>query len=657
MKKVFILSLLCLSNQFIVFAQVPPIEKEQWDGKPSMHEVSSRYANEPAVVLLDKRRVEFIDDAKNEVLEYYTQHRIIHINDDHGIEYFNKVYIHFNESSDVVDVHARTILPNGRIIEFDKNTMKDIREEDGNQYKIFALEGLEKGCEIEYYFTSFIETSYFGREIIQTRIPVLGSALELVYPSRLIFETKLYNCQSDIRMDSTKTGKTIFHCSTTNIPGADEEKYSSYESNLARMEYKLSYNNAAHAGERLFTWNDLAKKIYADYSYCTEKENKAVTEMIKANGWTKLGEDELKIMAVENYVKKNFTFKQDYKSGEGNDIEQMIKTRIAGTKGISRLYGAIFRNLDVNFQFVLATDRNNYVIDKNFENWDNCDYPLLYFPKQNKYMAPTKPEYRYPLIFPSWGAANALFCKGISIGSHTTAIAEVRTIPLEDYQKSYNNVESNIELSENQDSLTIDLKLIFGGYAAANYREGFNYATAEQINGIMKELVRNMTASERIVSSDFQNMEFENENSSKPFIIHAKVRSADLLERAGNKILIKIGQAIGQQVEMYQEKPRMTPVNMEYPHIEFRKIQLTIPDGYAIKNLNDLKMDQVYKENGERTMGFSSGYEQKGNTITISIMEDYRKTFYPVSEFEDFKKIINASSDFNKVVLVLEKTR
>ncbi|PWT70732.1 MAG: hypothetical protein C5B59_20225 [Bacteroidetes bacterium] len=657
MKKVFLLILICLTSQLILFAQIPPIEKEQWDGKPVMHQISSKYANEPAVVLLDKRRVEFIDDPKNEVLEYYTQHRIIHINDDHGIEYFNKVYIHFNESSDVVDVHARTILPNGKIIEFDNNTMKDIRQEDGNQYKIFALEGLEKGCEVEYYYTSIIETSYFGREIFQTRIPVMASILELVYPSRLVFETKLYNCQSRVDTDSTKAGKTIFRCNTREIPGADEEKYSSYESNLSRMEYKLSYNNATHAGERLFTWNDLAKKIFADYSFCTDKENKSVLEMIKSNGWAKLSEDESKIMAAENYIKKNFMFKQDYKSGQGNDIEQMIKTKIAGTKGIIRLYGAVFRNLDINFQFVLAADRNNYVIDKTFENWDNCDYPLLYFPKQNKYMAPTRADFRYPLIFPSWGAANALFCKGILIGNHSTAIAEVHPIPLEDYQKSYDNVESNIELAENQDSLNIDLKLIFGGYAAAYYREGFNYATADQINGIMKELVKNMTGSEKIISSDLQNVEFESENLSKPFIIHAKVKSADMVERAGNKILVKIGQAIGQQVEMYQEKPRMTPVSIEYPHFEARKIQLTIPDGYTIKNLNDLKMEQVYEENGERTMGFSSNFEQKGNTITVTIMEDYRKTYYPVSQFEEFKKIINASSDFNKVVLVLEKAK
>ena len=54
-------------------------------------------------------------------------------------------------------------------------------------------------------------------------------------------------------------------------------------------------------------------------------------------------------------------------------------------------------------------------------------------------------------------------------------------------------------------------------------------------------------------------------------------------------------------------------------------------------------------------MGFVSDYEVKGNVLSVHIMEEYRKTFYPLSQFESFRKIINASSDFNKVVLVIEK--
>ena len=61
------------------------------------------------------------------------------------------------------------------------------------------------------------------------------------------------------------------------------------------------------------------------------------------------------------------------------------------------------------------------------------------------------------------------------------------------------------------------------------------------------------------------------------------------------------------------------------------------------------------KENDQLTMGFVSSYMMEGNTLTITIMEEYRKTSYPLSQYDDFRKIINAAADFNKVALVLEK--
>ncbi len=139
--------------------------------------------------------------------------------------------------------------------------------------------------------------------------------------------------------------------------------------------------------------------------------------------------------------------------------------------------------------------------------------------------------------------------------------------------------------------------------------------------------------------------------NNKPLVINSSFKNTEMIERAGNKILFKVGAVIGPQVEMYQEKPRQLP----FAHVLNRKIILNIPDGYNVKNLNDLNMNVEYKENGDTTMAFVSSYFQTGNIITVLIGESYNKISYPVSEFEDFKKVINASADFNKVVLVFEK--
>jgi hypothetical protein len=137
--------------------------------------------------------------------------------------------------------------------------------------------------------------------------------------------------------------------------------------------------------------------------------------------------------------------------------------------------------------------------------------------------------------------------------------------------------------------------------------------------------------------------------SCRSVILEIKTKSGDLIESAGNRILIKIGLAIGPQVEMYQEKQRQFPMNIEYPHILDRKINLIIPEGYTVKNLKDLQINEVYKDNNEQTMGFVSDYKLNGNILTIRVIEDYRSTKYPISQYEAFRKIINSSSDFNKV--------
>jgi len=652
-KQIFSLVIGLLSFQQL-FSQTENIEREKWADKPAIHHLDNKYSKESAVVLYDNRRVEFIDDAKKNVAEYYTLHRIIHINDDRGIETFNKIYLGFSETSDVVDVRARTILPGGKIIELDKNNIKDLKEEDGAVYKIFALDGLEKGCEVEYLYTFKRSASFFGREEVQERIPILQTTFSVIAPERLKFEIKTYNF-SLAPTDTVINGKRIAQCNVKETPGADEEKYSFYKVNLNRIEFRLSFNNEVRKGERLFTWTELAKRIFAFYTYYSDKEYKKAAKLATDNGWDKLDGEAAKIIAVENYVKKGYSYNEDLKSEDGNKLENVLQNKIGGTIGISRLYAAIFQSLDVKYQFVLTGNRTKFIIDRNFENWNNCDDPLFYFPAENKFIAPTRPDFRYPWIVPEWAGTNGLFCKTISVGSLTTAIAEVKPIALEDYTKSYENIDSKLELNKDLDSLNIDARESFGGYDAVSMRDAFNYANDEQKRTFIKELAKAVSSTDHIISSEVLNKEFEDANSNLPVVLHIKTKSDALIERAGDKLLLKIGLAIGPQVEMYQEKPRQAPVDIDFGHVEERKIDFVIPDGYTISNPNDLKIDQTFKDNGELTMGFVSGYEIKGNVLSVHIMEEYRKPFYPLAEFDQFRKIINASSDFNKVVLILVK--
>jgi len=650
-------TMLLVSIQFCniltaVAQDMPAIVHEQWEKSPSLHKVDAKYLKEPAVVITDKRRIEFID-VNDEQLQYRTLHKIVRLNDDHGIEAFNKIYLPVVENKLLIDIRARTILPDGKIIELDKNDIKDIKEEN-DVYKIFAMEGLTKGCEIEFMYTYNSNLSYFGREVMQGSHSVIGSELEIISPARLTFESKSFNgdCQ---KSDTTLNNKNIVKLTFGEMAAADDEKYAMKTANLKRAEYKLSFNKARGATERLFTWNDLAKRVFEMNGIFNEKELKKINSLVENNRWKSLPDDKSKVIAIETYFKRNISTRDDIFSDESENIEWILKNKISSERGMMRLFSAAFTQVGISHEFVLCGSRESFFIDKSFENWLNCNNELIYIPALQKFVSPAAVNMRFPWFDASWAGTDGIFCKPTTIGNFNTAIAYLKQIKLESAESTLNNIEANIKLNSSLDTLLVDAKNIFSGYSSSIYRGIFNFNSEEDTKEIIKSMVKHSLGTEKILSTNLENKEFEDITDNKPFVLQTVVLAPNLIEKAGNRILIKVGELIGPQAEMYQEKKRQFPIEIEYPHILARKISMAIHTGYKVKNLDEFKINTVQKEGNDITMGFESSVDVKDNVVTINVYEQYRKVRYSMDQYDVFKNVINAAADFNKLVLVLEK--
>ena len=128
-----------------------------------------------------------------------------------------------------------------------------------------------------------------------------------------------------------------------------------------------------------------------------------------------------------------------------------------------------------------------------------------------------------------------------------------------------------------------------------------------------------------------------------------------LIEKTGKDVLFKIGDVIGPQSELYQEKERQDPIDMFYAHHYSRTIKVEIPEAYKPAGLEALKMSIKFDFNGKPACGFVSDYKLENNLLTVNISEYYNVIQLPKEEFENFRKVINAAADFNKVNIVLEK--
>ncbi len=614
--------------------------------------VDEEFAGDAAVMVAEKKTVEFVIE-KEGFFVYNTVHRIVHINNDKGIEYFNKVYLPYTRGLDVVDVKARTLLPDGKVMVFDEKNIKEITEDD-NVYKIFALDGLTRGCQIEYYYTVKKYASLFGREVMLGRFSVMNGEFQLIAPPHLRFEVKSFNGLPNAT-EKLVGEKRVISVSSGKMKSGEEEKYSKPDANSKRVEYKLSYNTSNNERQRLFTWNELSKKVFESFGSFNDKEKKKLKELLEDAGVSDKMNTEEKIIRIESYIKKNFMYRDDISDDDADDLVGVIKSKLCSERAINKLFSTSMTVAGIDHHIVLTGDREDFSIDPKFENWNNADNVLLYFPQTNKYLAPTASIFRYPWIPPTWAGGNGVFCVTTTIGTLTTAIAEVKPIPFEAYEHSFLNMNMKVKMDEKQEALVIDVKQLYGGYSAPNYKAPFVFYPPDEQKNFLKELIKFGTNSENILTSGFENKELDQKDPYSPFVISATVKSTQLIEHAGDKIIFKVGELIGQQVEMYETGERVADMDLDYPHALVRTIEFQIPESYEIKNLKDLDMGHVYKENGELTMGFVSSYTLSGNLLKILIKEDYVRVHYPLSQYADFKKVINAAADFNKVALVLQK--
>lgn len=585
---------------------------------------------------------------------YNNYHRIVRINDDRGIEMYNKIYVPLSPGAIISDLKARTILKNGQVIDLPSAKIKEIVEE-GRKYKLFALEGIEKGAEIEYSYTVKRSTTFFGMEVFQTgSIPYQKVLFTLAVPKHLKFDAKGYN-GFKISVDSVIGDKRIIVGYDDDVREIDDEKYAVKEPYLKRVEYKLSYNLSSSPDVRIYTWKDFAKRAYTNYTTVASKDEKPLTSFISQMKLPADATEEAKVIAIENYIKTSINIDKNLVGDDVGTIERIAKSKNTDASGIVHLFTSVFEKTGINYQIVFAGRRDDFPLDEELENWNRIDETIFYFPKTGKYLAPASVELRYPFVPAFYTGTKGLFLKGTTIGNFKTAIGSFNEVEMEPYDKHAHNMEVSVKFNDDLDTLLINSKQILLGYGAAEYRPVYAFLPKDKQDEANIEIIKSVAQ-----STDIKNIKVENElltdfAENKPYSISADIKSTELIEQAGNKILLKIGEIIGPQVEMYQEKPRQLPIELPYPHVLNRKINLQIPDGYQVKNLKDLDFSIEHKDGDEVTMGFVSNYVQEGNNIIINIFETYKKINYPLSQFEDFKKVINASADFNKVVLVLEK--
>ena len=644
--KNFILILFITCNS--IAQTVPFYESYNWEISPSYQIEES---DNDMVAIKDKVVTEFIFEDQN-LIEYYLEHKVLWLNSDDRIEEYTKVYLPIANDASQVVINARIIKKTGEIIVLDKSRiLRSEGDETGRDFNYFSIDDVEKGSIIEYYYVIKRRPKFQGAMVnIESDYDKQTIEFDLYAPSNLRFSFKSFNLETTVKKIESFKEKTHWKFLAKDIKAVNKEEKAPYNATIGFIMYKLHENTANNA--IITSYNNVAQNLF-DFYYSTysKLEKKLINKFAKNFKFDDGLRDENKARIIDLFIKENiYISENDYEN-----LTNVLKTKTANETGVIKLYIALFEKFDVTHEMVLTSNRLQLKFDKDFEATNFLQEFLFYFPASKKYLSPSKFGTRFGFPPPYFMNNFCLFVTGYDINGKRKAFSEVKFI--EGIPASLSSDEMLIEVIFNTKDLTkntIALERKLNGYYAMNLHPFMNLIQPNRINEVIDQyFVQNSDKNAKVLKR-----EFINEDPSlfgvKPFVVKFDISSEYFVEKKGDKYLFKLGDLIGPQMEMQQEKKRILPLEAEFNRSYYRTIKIHIPEGYKISNLEDIIIKNSYTTKDKELFIFDSYYTLEGNVLTVTADEHYIETFVAPEIFEAYRTVINSAADFNKVTLVLE---
>lgn len=633
-----------------------------WEENPKLHALTPEEMKEGAVTIIDERIIDYdwwgTINGRDEYKKYYSRHVIVHLNTDKAVEDFNKVYIPMDdENSKSIEIKARSIAPDGKVVDMKEEDVKELSDYEGRgRYILFAINGVQKGGEIEYSYKIRHDYKSFGSEYRRSSYPCRKLSIKIQSSSpKLLVGAQGYNGLKDSESNLSNS----FYYYAENLKGTPREEYSAGDAELPRVEYKtwryidmskpyppqyMSQIRELADGPR---WKSISNNIWENTHNMTAKQLRKARKSVKSQRFDTIADMSHRIRAIENYVKTHYAIKPTGAEDEDH-IDVLLRTKVSNATGITRLYMCLFEAYGIKYRLAITSNRFAKRFDTEFATYAYLQDYLFYFPDAGEmFMSPSQIESKFGFP-PEEYISNEALC--FANGNYY-----MKTIPVPSWEKNQSNITADIRFDFDEDVVNGKFEMKNTGYFAASYQLNFLAVPSENdrqryLSDILdsysgKDQPKNTSVSGTAYTDLFYT----------PCVLKMDYTSSALLEKAGQKYIFHVGEVIGPQNQLYSDTARVTGVDLSNQHGFLRTITLHIPEGYKVTNPDALNMDVHHDDNGKRTAEFLSSYKLEGDLLTISVQETYRQLRYPVSQYEEFRKVINAAADFNKIVLFLEK--
>lgn len=576
-------AVILLLFSFLVLIPASLHAGDEWVPVPKDELAMKDYPNAPgvhALILLHK-----VD--RNDREGWERQYYRIKIFDEEGKKYANVETDSYPGGYHVKDLKARTIRPDGTVVEFQgKPFEKIVAKYKGFSVKAktFSIPDVQVGSIIEYKYVLTWDNSYVHdsqwtvQEPLVTRegqfnltIAELGDGLNISWNVHLL--PKEYQ---------PKNEKNTVKLTLNNIPAFEKEEFMPPEDEIrARVEFIYS--------DKKFdaTMDDYWKRESKEWTSKAEEfmDKKKAAEREVGSLTTTADSPDAKLRKLYDRVQalRNLTYERAKSEKEeareklkdNNNIEDVLKHGYAYHNQLIRTFVALARAAGFPATILRVQERDRGFLHKELRRFDLLDTELAVVTVNGKemYLDPGVPFCPFGLL--SWedtGIPGLLLNKE---GAQWSKSPSPR--PEDSLRKRIASFTLDAD-----GTLTGEVKVVFQGLDALNRRMSARNDDEAARKKELEDLFKGwMPATANIELGKIDDFT----KSSDRFEVTYKVTLPGMAAATGKRILLPFSIFAGSDNNPFQHVKRIHPVYFRSPYEEIDEIKITLPEGMKVETL------------------------------------------------------------------------
>ncbi len=587
----------------------------------------------------------------------------IKIFNERGREARSKIELPYLNGNKIKDVSARTIKPDGTIVELDK---KDVFDKTVVKYgglklkaKSFAMPAVEPGSVIEYRWREVRGDNFINylRLDVQQDVPVQTIKYSIKPLSLPNFPFGMRVLSFNFKYSDFKKEKNGFYSTTvTNVPAYREEPRMppAYQVRPWMLVYYSEDKKLAPAA----FWREHGKAVYAYYKNqikpnddvrrkATELIGDATTPDAKLARLFDFCRTEIKNISGDT---SGYTAEQINKLKENKNAGDTLKRGYGDVRAIDLLFASLATAAGFDARMAVSGDRADAKFDP--------AYADPYFLRTYS-IAVRVPDDKAGDKWNFYDPGSPYVPQGMLLWSEEGETALVSdsqepvfvTTPISAPEKSVKKRVAKLTLSEDG-TLEGDVTMEYTGhFAVTEKREHDDELPADREKSLMDELKSELR------TADITNLKIENVTDPvKSFALSFHVRVPAYAQRTGKRLFIQPAFFQNSNGALFPTSTRLHPISFNHSWTEQDTIHIKLPAGFALDNPsspNPINGGEVSKYDVKLSI-------TKDNTTLI-----YQRNFrfggggtitFPQTTYEQLKKYFDSINEQDKHSLALKTT-